>query len=456
MGSVQSVCSFILLRPPLFCGCEKCGLIVDPIWTTNLSNMAKGKKNLVSTIGPGILVAATGVGAGDLATGAFTGTKLGLAILWAVVLGAFFKFVLNEGLTRWQLATGDSLLEGAMSRFGRPAQYGFLVYFLAWSFMVAAALMSACGVAAHAILPLYHDPSTGKITYGIVLSLIGAALVRLGGYRLFEKVMNVCIGLMFVTVVVTAVLLKPSWGKLMTGLLWPTIPQFGAEGLAWTIALMGGVGGTVTVLCYGYWIREKERFNDDDLRVCRIDLAIAYAMTALFGLAMVVIGSTIQVEGSGATLVIKLADKLVQEVGLIGKWAFLLGAWGTVFSSLLGVWQSVPYLFADLWGMMYKGQLSKKRSVDTHSKFYRWYLYAIATIPMVGLWVGFANMQKLYAIVGALFIPMLALTLLLLNGRAKWVGERYRNHPLTSIILLVILLFFLVVGWLTIGNVLGF
>ena len=66
------------------------------------------KKNLLAIIGPGILVAATGIGAGDLATAAFTGTSLGLAILWAVVLGAFFKYILNEGLTRWQLATGDS------------------------------------------------------------------------------------------------------------------------------------------------------------------------------------------------------------------------------------------------------------------------------------------------------------------------------------------------------------
>ena len=87
--------------------------------------MTRGK-NLLTIIGPGILVAATGVGAGDLATATFTGTKLGLAILWAVVLGAFFKFVLNEGLTRWQLATGDTLLEGASNCLGRPAQYSFL------------------------------------------------------------------------------------------------------------------------------------------------------------------------------------------------------------------------------------------------------------------------------------------------------------------------------------------
>ena len=72
-------------------------------------------KTLLATIGPGILVAATGVGAGDLATATFTGTKLGTAILWAVVVGAVLKYVLNEGLTRWQLATGTTLILAAFS-----------------------------------------------------------------------------------------------------------------------------------------------------------------------------------------------------------------------------------------------------------------------------------------------------------------------------------------------------
>ena len=223
--------------------------------------MANEIRSKLSIVGPGILVAATGVGAGDLATAALAGTRLGLTILWAVILGAFFKFVLNEGLTRWQLASGDTLLEGAMSRLGRPAQYGFLVYLLVWSFMVAAALMSACGVTAHAIFPLSPDASTGKILYGILFSFIGILMVRLGNYRIFEKVMNGCIGLMFVTVVVTAISLKPSWERVVAGLFLPTIPELSDGGLAWTIALIGGVGGTVTVLCYGYWIREKGRMT---------------------------------------------------------------------------------------------------------------------------------------------------------------------------------------------------
>jgi hypothetical protein len=66
-----------------------------------------------------LLLAATGVGAGDLATASFAGGLLGTAVLWAVVFGAFLKFVVTEGLARWQLATGETLIEGAVSRGGR-------------------------------------------------------------------------------------------------------------------------------------------------------------------------------------------------------------------------------------------------------------------------------------------------------------------------------------------------
>jgi Mn2+/Fe2+ NRAMP family transporter len=90
--------------------------------------MSNRKLGLLVMIGPGLLVAATGVGAGDLATGAFAGTKLGVAVLWAVIVGAGLKFLLNEGLARWQLATGDTLLEGCVAHFGWPVQWGFLAY----------------------------------------------------------------------------------------------------------------------------------------------------------------------------------------------------------------------------------------------------------------------------------------------------------------------------------------
>ena len=42
------------------------------------------RPGLLSIILPGFLLAATGVGAGDLATASFAGSHLGVAVLWAV------------------------------------------------------------------------------------------------------------------------------------------------------------------------------------------------------------------------------------------------------------------------------------------------------------------------------------------------------------------------------------
>jgi len=416
--------------------------------------MKSNPTNLFAVLGPGLLVAATGIGAGDLATASFTGSILGTAVLWAAVVGAFLKYVVTEGLARWQLATGDTLLEGLVHKIGRPVGWLFLPYLVIWSFFVASALMSACGVTLHAMIPLFEDPVVGKIVFGVLSSLLGLALVLAGGYPLFEKIMRVCIGLMFLTVIVTAVLLWPGTGEIVRGLLVPSIPDIAGQGLTWTVALMGGIGGTFTILCYGYWIREEGRSGTGYLRTCRIDLGMGYVMTALFGVAMVIIGSTIEIEGRGATLLVRLSEQLLEPLGPMGKWMFLIGAAGAVFSSLLGVWQAVPYLFADTWGLLRRGDAAGAGPavIDTGSLPYRAYLVALAVLPMLGLFWRFQEIQKLYAIIGATFIPFLALALLILNGRADWVGQRFKNRPATVVVLAATLVFFLWIAWRTLSG----
>ncbi len=422
-----------------------------------MNRASQGRGGWLRVIGPGLLVAATGVGAGDLAAASLAGSKVGLSVLWAVVVGAFLKWMVNEGLARWQLATGTTFLEGAVERFGLVAVVVFLPYLTVWSFFVATALMGACGVTAHAAIPLFESAATAKIVFGIVHSLLGLALVFLGGFALFEKTMSVFIGVMFVVVVATAALLVPDAGALVRGAVVPDPATLRAPNLSWTVALMGGVGGSVTVLCYGYWIREKGRNSIDHLAVCRIDLAVGYTVTAIFGLAMVVIGSTVEISGGGATLVVDLAQRLEGPVGPVGRWAFLVGAWGAVFSSLLGVWQAVPYLFADFCRRAFVdrnrsgGEARAERPLE-ETRPYRGFLFFLATVPALGLTVSFAEMQKLYAILSAAVIPLLALALLVMNSRRDWVGGKARNGPVVVIVLVFALAFF---GWLLVRKVLS-
>ena len=53
-----------------------------------------------SLIGPGIVVAATGVGAGDLVATLIAGSRFGYALLWAALAGTVIKIALAEGVGR--------------------------------------------------------------------------------------------------------------------------------------------------------------------------------------------------------------------------------------------------------------------------------------------------------------------------------------------------------------------
>jgi len=406
----------------------------------------------LALIGPGLIVAATGVGAGDLWTGGFAGGELGVAVLWAVIVGAFLKFVLTEGLARWQLATGQTILEGALLRLGRPIQYLFLFYLLGWSVFVGSALVSACGKTVSVLFPILQAGDRidrNMVLYGVIHSVIGVILVRSGGYRLLIKLMGVLIAIMFVTVLMTAVIVGPDWLAVARGMIYPTIPRLGQGGMTWVVALMGGVGGTLTVICYGYWIREENRSGGDDLLTCRIDLGVGYAMTALFGLAMVIIGSEVDTAGlKGTSLLVGAADRMAQQFGEWARWMFLAGAWAAVFSSLLGVWQAVPYVFADYCNIIRRlrqRDADVRAAVDTQAPAYRFYLIMLAVVSMFGLVFDFRQVQKYYAVVGALFMPMLALALLILNGRSDWVGARFCNRPWTIMVLVATLIFFVCV-----------
>jgi hypothetical protein len=168
----------------------------------------------------------------------------------------------------------------------------------------------------------------------------------------------------------------------------------------------------------------------------------------------VIIGSTIEIEGGGSNLLVALAERLAGPLGAPGKWLFLIGALGAVFSSLLGCWQAVPYLFADVWRLARKRRsvdALEAAPVDTRSTPYRAYQLAIATVPMLGLFFSFKEVQKVYAVAGALFIPMLALILLILNGRRAWVGA-LKNQGLTTVILLITLIFFAWIGYVKISG----
>jgi Mn2+/Fe2+ NRAMP family transporter len=391
-------------------------------------------------IGPGIVVAATGIGAGDMITAALSGAKYGFVIIWAAVIGAVLKYFLNEGIARWQLATGTSVLEGWNQRFPPAVSLYFIVYLFIWGFIVAGALISACGLAAHAIMPFFPVR-----LWGIIHSLIALLLVYLGRYKLIEKLMKFFIALMFIVVVLSAILVQPEWGEIVKSLFLPKIPKGSAK---FIIGVIGGVGGSVTLLSYGYWIREKKWIGEKFSKRIKIDLLVAYILTGLFGMAIMIISAGVKAEiMSGSKMVIGLAERLGSIIGTTGKWIFLLGFWGAVFSSMIGVWQGVPYLFTDSV-KAYKRRDKKmpETKIDISSWQYVFFLLYLSIPPQVLLFFGKPVwIVVIYTIIGAFFMPFLAVLLLIMNNRIKWVRD-FKNNLVINVILLVALILFLILS----------
>jgi Mn2+/Fe2+ NRAMP family transporter len=393
-------------------------------------------------IGPGLLVAATGVGAGDLLTASMAGSAVGTTILWAAVVGAILKWFMNEGIARWQMATGTTILEGWFERFGPWIQWWFLAYLLVWSVFTGGALVSACGVAGTGLIPLSDDPKTSKILWGTIHSVIGCVLVYRGGFKLFSRFMSICIAIMFACVIATAVMIQPDWTQLARDLMSPKMPD-SPDGAKWVLGVLGGVGGTLTLLSYGYWIRERDRSGLDGLKTCRIDLAVAYLLTAAFGVSMLIIGSRLNLEKS-ETVALDLAGQLSSVLGEPGRWIFLIGFWGAVFSSLLGVWQSVPYMFADFVAIRSRKTTGENPAHTdlTTTRSYRAFLLGLSIVPLPMLAIKLQDAQLAYAVFGSLFMPFLAVTLLIMNNNVRWVGSSFKNRKPFDAVLLGCLLFF--------------
>lgn len=387
------------------------------------------------SVGPGIVIAATGVGAGDLIAASVSGARFGTAILWAAVIGAVIKYVINENLARWQLVTGTTLLEGWIQRLPRLVSLYFLLYLLLWSFIVAGALISATGLAAHAIFPALSVEA-----WGVMHSLVAAVIVWFGAYRHIERIMKLLIALMFVVVIACAAVLMPPAADLLSGILVPSLPE---GSIVFVVGVIGGVGGSVTVMSYGYWIREKQWHGTDYIRQCRTDLSVAYLLTGLFGLAVMIIAAGVQPEVvQGSKMILAVAEHLETSVGAYGKWLFLVGFWGAVFSSMIGVWDGVPYLFTDFVHTRRKrsGEINSTRYSKT--PHYRAYLLYLAIPPMILLTLGKPVwIVVIYSVAGAFFMPFLAVLLIYMNNRRDWLKAFSNGHVMNALLIFSIALF---------------
>lgn len=404
-------------------------------------------------IGPGLVVAATGVGAGDMVATLSAGSTYGYQLLWAVILGVILKIVLVEGAGRYTLATGYTIFEG-WRRLGRWTTWYFGPYIVIWGFVYGASAMSSTALPLAALFPAIDL----KI-WAILMGLGGFAMVYANRYAVFEKITAALVGLMFLTIVVLAIIAGPNFPAMAMGLI-PLIPE---GGLFYTLALAGGVGGTITLAAYGYWLREKGWYTPKWMRVMQIDNTMAYVFTGIFVISMMIVGVEV-VQAAGVAIstgdegLVELSRVLNDRYGTVVGTAFLVGFWAASFSSIIGVWNGVSLMFADFWGNM-RGLGSDHPATRVGGKYFTFYLAWLTFPPMALLFLDRPIFLVLaYGVLGSLFLPFLAITLLgLLNGTR--IPGPMSNGAFANVALGITAFLFTVLGlyqlWDAVASVLG-
>jgi Mn2+/Fe2+ NRAMP family transporter len=396
-------------------------------------------------IGPGIVAAATGVGAGDLVATLIAGSRFGYALLWAAVIGCVVKIALAEGSARYHLATGSTMLEGWKS-LGNWTSWYFGIYIMVWGFVYGATAMSATALplaALFPVLPLW--------AWAIISGVVCAAFVAMNKYQMFENAMKILIGFMFFVVVGVAIMVVPNVGEALTGLV-PSLPE---GSIIYTLGLIGGVGGTITMASYGYWVNAKGWRTPAWMGIMRLDNRVAYIVTGIFVISMLIIGAellyTAQITlASGDRGLLDLDEVLRERFGPVVSVLFLLGFFATSVSSILGVWHGVSLLFADFVRNV-RGETGSRQDLEKSTAF-RFYLFWLTVPPMVLLWFGRPFLLVvIYGALGAFFMPFLALTLIWLLNSSR-VPKEWRSGWLSNGLLGIAAALFIV---LCINEVIG-
>lgn len=408
----------------------------QPTSATQAPTKFRGKLKIV---GPGLVIAATGVGAGDMVTSLVAGTRFGTIFIWAIILGALIKFSLVEGMGRWYMATGRTIVQGWHS-ISRLASGYFVVYLCLVMFFYGAAITSASALAVNAMFPGVMPVWGWAIVHGV----IGFAVLVVGRYAVFERIMQVFVGLMFVTVVALAIFLIPG---LQQNLLAGVVPRLPEGSVLYALGVIGGVSGTYSLAAYTYWVRERGWRSSSWIPTMRVDSSVGYIITAVFMVSMLIVGAAV-LYGSGTTIdgeegLVALAGPLSERFGEVVKWLFLIGFWSAAAGSILGGWNAAAYLFADYARTVSKApEEQADKYLSEKSPFFRGFLVWCAFPPM--LLHAFDRpvlLVIIYAALGALLVPFMAATLLwLLNSRN--VARDFRNKiPANAVMAVAVLLF---------------
>ena len=340
-------------------------------------------------LGPGLIIAASIVGSGELIATTKTGAQAGIALLWLIIIGCVIKVFAQVEFGRYAISEGETTL-AALDRIPGPR---FGAGWVVWCWLAMAActigqlggIVGGVGQSLAITFPLTADyvtalqlpegaaePYTWDDKYwGAAVAFPTAALLFFGRYGLIQSLSTVLVvAFTFITIGnVISLQTTEQWhiplDDFLDGLRF-RLPE-SESGMSTALKAFGIIGvGATELVAYPYWCLEKgyARFtgprSDDPgwarravgwIRVMKYDAFLSMFIYTIATLAFFLMGVAVLHSGGhdpdGMRMVSTLAEAYVPVFGDYAKWLFLLGAVAVLYSTYLVANAGNARMFSD-------------------------------------------------------------------------------------------------------------
>ncbi len=445
-------------------------------------------------IGPGIILAGTIVGSGELILTTSLGAQYGYVFLWLILFSCIIKVFVQVELGRYAISSGRPTLGALNDLPGRGGRVHWLCWW--WLVMMLCTTMQLGGMTAGVgqvihlaypwvtdgvasaldpISPLFRNifNAQPELIWASVTCLATMALIYRGSYQRIESLTTVIV--VSVTTITVVAVLALAWTsysirseELMTGFEF----QIPSSGVMAAFAVFGitGVGAT-ELFYYPYWCLEKgyaryvgrfdgtpewERRARGWIRVMQLDAWVSMVVFTVSTVSFYLLGAAVLraqgLDPKGTALIDTLAQMYVGPFGPWTRVLFLIGAGAVLFKTLYLACAANSRLAADF---LILAGFARGHSAELRLKLIRRLCLFFPLISFAG-YLFLQDPQLLVKIGGiaqATTLPMIALVALYFRYRK--VHAALRPTWMTDLLLWVAVISIVFAGMYVIPNQIG-
>jgi manganese transport protein len=369
----------------------------------------------------GVLTAIGGfVDIGDLVTNGVVGSRFGMSLAWATVLGAVGICVFAEMSGRVAAISGRGTFDLVRERLGPRVGLANLAASMAVTLLTYVAEIGGIALAlqlASSVNNLLWMPVAGAAVWLVLWR------VR---FSLIENVFGI-LGLALVVFAVAAWKLGPDWGSLIHSATHPSRPstEHISTYLYYAIALFGAAMTPYEVFFFSSGGVE-EHWTAKDLKTMRSNVFVGFPLGAMLSLAIAACATVVFLDvGIQVDTLGQVALPVVVALGKIGLVIALLGFFAATFGAACETGLSVGYSISQYFGWQWGKFVEPARATRFHTVLLLSSMFAIAVLLTT---VDPIQVTEYSVVFSAIALPLTYLPILIVANDRTYMGEHVNGR----------------------------